>query len=135
MMIQIVQTQTPKIEAVNVNGVAVAVRISFKHNGKHYARQYAITDDLTYDQAVALCNKYKDRIIIRSRDEAEQHKLKQKTEEEIRIHALKQQESQKRLDIVRSEILHVLIRYHDIEDQYGYVNVYGRPVTKKPVFY
>lgn len=122
-----------KIEAVIVNGKPVAVRISFKHNAKHYARQYAITDDLTYDQAVVLCNKYKDRIIIRSMDQAEKDKIMQTTDEDMKKLVMLQQASERRLQAVRMEVQLVLIRYAPHDDGFAYLNVYGMPVKKNPV--
>lgn len=121
-----------KIEAVIVNNVVTAVRITFSAHGKFFARQYAITEETSFEQCVKTAEKYRDRIMNRVMEDdvsipkvtpEEFKKLKERVEKMI---AIKKQ--------VRKDVQTVLDRYQVRDEDFEYLNAFGEQVKKRGSF-
>lgn len=118
------------VEAVDVNGRTVAIRISFQHHGRSYVRQYAIIDGVSYADAVMSCYKYRDRIVNRS-SISDDDPLTKHADQLIDIMRAREAARELIMTAVRRDVRTVLDRYSAKRNIYEYENVYGTMTTKK----
>jgi hypothetical protein len=119
-----------KLEAVIVNGNTIAVRISFHHEDRFFARQYAISEDLDYEKAVQQAYRYRDRIINRSPDLENKSEIRKAAEElEVKV-KIRTEQYEIRIAQARKDVARVLMNYSSTEDHHQYLNVYGDPVKR-----
>lgn len=120
-----------KVEAVTLNGKSVAIRITFTYENKFYARQYAIVEGMTTEQATKQCYKYRDRIMNRKVEgdlNAKAAKIAQELEATF-IATRKKRDAVR--DQVGKDVAYVLQRYANSNNDYQYENVYGKQTEKK----
>lgn len=124
-----------KVEAIAINGKHIAVRISFTHDEKFYARQYAITDGMTIEQATKQCYKYRQRVTSRKQDSdlnVKAARVAQQLEENFVAIRRKHDAI---VEQVGKDVAYVLQRFANDKIVYEYENVYGKQTEKKAPSY
>lgn len=128
-------SNSAKVEAIAINGKHIAVRISFTHGQKFYARQYAITDGMTIEQATKQCYKYRDRIMERKVEgdlNAKAARVAQQLEENF---VAMRRKHDAIVEQVGKDVAYVLQRFANDKIIYEYENVYGKQTEKKAPSY
>ena len=119
-----------KLEAVMINGEKIAIRISFSHEKRFFARQYAISEEMNYEQAVRQAYRYRDRIINRSPDPDRQSEIRKPEEHTVSEVVIRSARGEEMLEKARQDVRRVLDLYRPDPGQHEYLNVFGVAVKK-----